>query len=183
MTGLAPIWTETYSSIDGVPLGDAWPCSSMPYDPEEPWGSIVPFHESIQWLTYSLMPPMTSLLGVRFVGAGLLTGLPECRNGGLLIDTGLITLRGDAAKRGLAAYRENAMIEGQPNVEVVPLFAPEDDVIVEWKAVTVGILDDLLIEVNALLGLRGANQLSLAQMLEAGTWKVRSLDRILLERC
>ena len=174
MSGLAPIWAGTHSNIDGVPLGDAWPCSSMPYDPEDPWESIVPLHKIAQWLAYSLMSPMTSILGVRFVGTELLTGLPDCRNAGLLIDTGLITLRGDAAKRGLAAYRENAMIEGEPNVEVVPLFAPEDDVIVEWRAVTVGMLDELLIEVNALLGLRGADRLSLAQMLEAGTWKVRN---------
>jgi hypothetical protein len=45
-------------------------------------------------------------------------------------------------------------------------------VIVEWRAVTVGFLDELLDEVNSQLGLRGEEQLSLAQMLEAGTWKV-----------
>lgn len=172
MDGLAPIWPATRTKINGVSLGDAWPCSSMPSNPTQPWESIVPFHKLTQWLTYSLMAPMTNLLDVRFAGAELLTGLPEYRNGGLLVDTGLLTLRGDAAKRGLAAYRENALIEGQPNMEVVPLFTPDDDVIVEWRAVTVGMLDELLVEVNAMLGLRGANKLSLAQMLEAGTWKV-----------
>ena len=61
-------------------------------------------------------------------------------------------------------------------MEVVPLFTADDDVIVEWRALTVGFLDDLLSEVNLLLGLQGDSKLSLAQMLEAGTWKVSKLD-------
>jgi hypothetical protein len=36
----------------------------------------------------------------------------------------------------------------------------------------VGLLDELLVEVNSLLGLSGPNKLNLAQMLEAGSWKV-----------
>lgn len=102
-----------------------------------------------------------------------MTGLPEYRNGGLLIDTGLLTLKPDDARRGLQQYQMNAMRQGQPNVEVVPLFTADDDVIVEWRALTVGFLDELLAEVNEMLGLKGSNKLSLAQMLEAGTWKVR----------
>ena len=111
-------------------------------------------------------------MGIHFAGAELLTGLPEYRNGGLLVDTGLLTLKEKDAKRGLAQYRENSMLKGQPNMEVVPLFATHDDVIVEWRAVTVGFLDDLLVEVNGILGLSGSDKLSLAQMLEAGSWKV-----------
>ena len=118
------------------------------------------------------MVPMTKLLDVYFAGSELLTGLPEYRNGGLLIDTGLLTLKPEDAKRGLEQYQKNAQLKGQPNVEVVPLFTVDDDVIVEWRAVTVGFLDELLSEVNTLLGLTGSDRLSLAQMLEAGTWKV-----------
>lgn len=88
------------------------------------------------------------------------------------MDTGLLTLKEDDACRGVAAFRRNAMLKGQQTIEVIPLFAADDDVIVEWRAVTVGFLDDLLIEVNGLLGLAGENQLTLAQMLEAGSWKV-----------
>lgn len=141
--------------------------------PAEPWENIVPFHKLTQWLCYSLMVPMTKLLHIHFAGAELLTGLPEYRNGGLLIDTGLLTLREADSKRGLEAYRRNAMVEGQPNMEVVPLFNVSDDVIVEWRAVTVGLLDELLGEVNRMLGLKTkGDALTLAQMLEAGTWKV-----------
>lgn len=114
---------------------------------------------------------------IRFAGSDLLTGLPEYRNGGLLVDTGLLTLKERDAKRGIAAYKDNATVKGQPNMEVVPLFSTDDDVVVEWRAVTVGFLDDLLIEVNGVLGLSGAGKLSLAQMLEAGSWKVNPHTR------
>jgi len=175
--GLSGVWPPTRTQIDGVSLGDAWPCSSMPPSPpSQPWENIVPFHKLTQWLCYSLMGPMQKVLKVQFAGVELLTGLPEYRNGGLLVDTGLLTLKDKEMKRGLAAYKENAMVKGQPNMEVVPLFATEDDVIVEWRAVTVGFLDDLLVEVNGLLGLMGTEKLTLAQMLEAGTWKVSPED-------
>lgn len=115
---------------------------------------------------------MTRIMKVQFVGTELLTGLPEYRNGGLLVDTGLLSLKEPELRRGVAAYKANAQQKGQPNMEVVPLFATEDDVIVEWRAVTVCFLDDLLVEVNSQLGLSGPDKLSLPQMLEAGTWKV-----------
>ena len=177
MDGLSPIWPNTRTQVDGVPLGDAWPCASMPSHPTQPWENIVPFHKLTQWLTYSLMVPMQKLANVHFVGVELMTGLPEYRNGGLLVDTGLLTLKPEDAKRGLEQYQTNATRQGQPNVEVVPLFTTDDDVIVEWRALTVGFLDMLLEEVNALLGLMGDKKLSLAQMLEAGTWKVSDYSK------
>lgn len=175
MEGLAPIWPQSRTQFDGVSLGDAWMCSSMP--PAPGWERIVPFHKLTQWLTYSLMVPMTKLMGIMWAGEHLLTGLPEYRNGGLLIDTGLLTLKPEQMERGIQAYHANAKKAGQPNIEVVPLFGPEDDVIVEWRACTLGFLDMLLGEVNSLLDLRGGDQLTLAQMLEAGTWKVSSLEQ------
>ncbi|MCJ1348017.1 hypothetical protein MMC31_006247 [Peltigera leucophlebia] len=172
MNGLGSVWPATRTKINGVSLGDAWPCSAMPSGSiAQPWENVVPFHKLTQWLCYSLMEPMSRLLQIRFAGTELLTGLPEYRNGGLLVDTGLLTLKEADTKRGLAAFRNNALLKGQQTVEVIPLFATDDDVIVEWRAVTIGFLDELLIEVNGLLGLTGADQLTLAQMLEAGSWK------------
>lgn len=110
-------------------------------------------------------------MNIHVAGSDLLTGLPEYRNGGLFIDMGLLILKEKDLRRGISAYKENAQIKGQPNVEVVPLFAADDDVVVEWRAATVGFLDDLLEEVNSQLGLKGEDQLTLAQMLEAGSWK------------
>jgi hypothetical protein len=170
--GLSPIWPSTRTNVDGVSIGDAWYCSSMPTASDAEWEKIVPFHKLTQWLCYSLMVPMTKLMHVHFAGTELLTGLPEYRNGGLLIDTGLLTLKAEDAERGLEQYQLNAMKQGQPNMEVVPMFQVDDSVIVEWRALTVGFLDELCVEINSQLGLMGNKQLSLAQVLEAGTWKV-----------
>ncbi|KGO45623.1 Protein of unknown function DUF1688 [Penicillium expansum] len=173
MDGFSPIWPRSRTQIDGVSIGDAWKCSGLPKSPPaQQWESILPFHKLTQWLCYSIMVPMSKLMLIHFAGSDLLTGLPEYRNGGLLIDLGLLTLKPDDMQRGIDAYKENAQIKGQPSVEVAPLFCADDDVIVEWRGATVGFLDELLDEVNAQLGLKGSEeQLSLAQMLEAGTWK------------
>jgi hypothetical protein len=162
MDALGPIWPATRTTIEGRTLGDAWHLQIL--SSIHDWESIVPFHKLTQWLCYSLMVPLQKILNVHFAGADLMTGLPEYRNGGLLVDTGLLTLKEEDMKRGLEAYKQ-AMPVGAS--EVVPLFTTDDDVIVEWRAVTVGFLDELLAEVNKVLGA----QLSLAQMLEAGTWK------------
>ncbi len=173
MDGLAPIWPASRTQIDKVPLGDAWPCALLPSSPPaQPWETVVPFHKTAQWLAYSLMAPMARLLRIRFAGAELLTGLAEYRNGGLLVDTGLLTLKPGDMRRGLDAYDANAKIDGQPKVEVVPLFSADDGVVVEWRAATIGFLDELHVEVNRMLGLGERNGISLALMLEAGTWIV-----------
>jgi hypothetical protein len=180
MDGFSSIWPPSRTQIDGVAIGDAWQCSMLPISPPAPaWESIIPFHKLTQWLCYSIMVPMSKLMAIHFAGSDLLTGLPEYRNGGLLIDMGLLSLKEADMERGLQSFRENAQIKGQPNMEVVPLFSTDDDVIVEWRAATVGFLDELLDEVNTQLGLTGAEeQLTLAQMLEAGTWKVCHTDAL-----
>ncbi|KAI6081822.1 DUF1688-domain-containing protein [Hypoxylon rubiginosum] len=200
MSGLAPIWPSSRTAIDGISLGDAWPCTSMPqpkpatspssppnFSPfpnsssqshssgggnAAPWESILPFHKLTQWLAYSLMHPMQSLLRIQFAGTELLTGLPEYRNGGLFIDLGVLTLKHDDLERGLQNYNDYGRRTGVKGVEVAPMFEPSDDVVVEWRGVTVGFLDKLLVEVNkALKRELNGGELSLAQLLEAGSWK------------
>ncbi|KAK1779053.1 hypothetical protein QBC45DRAFT_392823 [Copromyces sp. CBS 386.78] len=192
MSGLAPVWPPSRTAINGVSLGDAWPCSSMPQPAQSPssptfspfpntsgqsngvapWESILPFHKLTQWLTYSLMQPMQSIMKIQFAGQELLTGLPEYRNGGLFIDLGVLTLKKEDMERGLAHYTSYCDRTGTRENEVAPMFEPSDDVIVEWRGVTVGFLDKLCVEVNKALEkeLQG-NELTLAQMLEAGSWK------------
>lgn len=170
MTGLAPIWPQSRHQINGVPLGDCWPCDRMPASPPD-YARFVPFHKLTQWLAYSLMEPMRRLMNARFTHVHLMTGLPEYRNGGLLIDTGLLTLREADVERGQRQYHEVMQKRGVESMEVVPAFEPSDDVIVEWRAVTVGFLDEIAKHVNERLGLAGPKKLSLAQVLEAGTWK------------
>jgi len=138
MDGLSSIWPTTRTTMGGVSLGDAWPCSTMPVGS---WQNIVPFHKLTQWLCYSIMVPMTKLMNMHFAGSELMTGLPEYRNGGLLVDTGLLTLKSADTQRGMKIYHQNMP---DTAVEVVPMFEPSDDVVVEWRAVTVGFLDELL---------------------------------------
>lgn len=173
--GLAPVWPASRTVLDNTSLGDAWPLSTLPSAPgAQDWELIVPFHKLTQWLCYSLMQPMSKLMNIHFAGAELMTGLPEYRNGGLFIDTGVLILRRKDEQRGLALFREQGAKTGQ-STEVVPMFTPDDDVVVEWRAITVGFLDLLLDDVNETLGLHGAERLSLPQMLEAGSWKVDAL--------
>ncbi|KAI1749143.1 hypothetical protein F4782DRAFT_317541 [Xylaria castorea] len=202
MSGLAPIWPSSRTAINGVSLGDAWPCAAMPqvqqrnrttssgsspptFSPfpstthsqagsgaTEAWEAILPFHKLTQWLTYSLMQPMQSVLKIQFAGTELLTGLPEYRNGGLFVDMGVLTLKDKDMERGLDHYKKHSHRTGAKGVEVAPMFDPGDDVIVEWRGVTVGFLDKLCADVNVALreDLAGG-ELTLAQLLEAGSWK------------
>jgi len=169
LNGLAQIWPPSRTSINGVSLGDAWPCQAMP---QHDWESILPFHKLTQWLTYSLMQPMQSLLKMQFAGTELLTGLPEYRNGGLFVDLGVLNLKRDEVERGLQNYSDYCRRTGVKGVEVAPMFEPSDDVIVEWRGVTIGLLDLLCAEVNkALKKELAGNEMTLPQLLEAGSWK------------
>lgn len=142
---LSPIWPAD-NTIDGEPLGDCWRHGAVPgLGATAGW---MPFHKLSQWLTYSLLEPFT-WAGVQVTGIDALTGLPEYRNGGLLLDTGVLTLR-DA---GWASQT----------------WAPADELVVEWRALTVALLDEVADLVRARLGL-GADRLPLACVLEGGTW-------------
>ncbi|CAH0040723.1 unnamed protein product [Clonostachys solani] len=171
MNGLSQVWPHSRTSINGISLGDAWPSQVMSKSTGG-WESILPFHKLTQWLAYSVMQPMQSLLKMHFAGTELLTGLPEYRNGGLFVDMGLLTLKKDDTERGLQNYSDHCRRTGSKGIEVAPMFEPSDDVIVEWRGVTIGLLDQLCVEVNRALKKELAGQeLTLAQLLEAGSWK------------
>ena len=107
---------------------------------------LVPFHKLSQWLAYSLFEPFESA-GIAIADRDALTALPEYRNGGLLIDTGVLRLAQDAD-------REAAWMPGS-------------ELVVEWRALTVTLLDELAQQVRAELD---RPQLPLACILEGGTW-------------
>ncbi|KAK9234395.1 hypothetical protein V1525DRAFT_383476 [Lipomyces kononenkoae] len=167
MTGLNPVWPKGRTTLNGVSLGDAWPCLSMPQDGEE-WETIVPFHKLSQWLCYSILVPLEAYGNITFAEKELQTGLPEYRNGGLFVDTGVLTLKPEIYRQGIT----NSSNLGFEMQEPVPVFQTDDDVIVEWRALTVGLLDLLLPAVNKKIGIAGSDdELTLAQLLEAGSWK------------
>lgn len=162
-TLLIPCWPKDRTTVNGFPIGDAWPLSTLkthtdPSKADDITAGIQPFHKLTQWLTYSLMVPFQRILGMKWKNTDSLTALPEYRNGGLFVDLGAITLKKEAYERGIKA-------SGQE----LPLFDAGDDVIVEWRALTLSLLDRVYESIVSRMG-QGVH-LSMAQVLEAGTWK------------
>ncbi|OSS44311.1 hypothetical protein B5807_11031 [Epicoccum nigrum] len=162
-TLLIPIWPQDRTAINGSPIGDAWPLGALAkqagsaHDDKSNPEFIQPFHKLTQWLTYSLMVPFQRILGITWLNAKALTALPEYRNGGLFVDMGVLSLKKDTLEAGLKASGES-----------LPSFAAGDDVIVEWRAMTLVLIDKLY---PMILSRMDGAQLSMAQLLEAGTWK------------
>lgn len=163
-TLLIPCWPKDRTTVGGFPIGDAWPLSTLlkQTDPSQAASDITagiqPFHKLTQWLTYSLMVPFQRILGIKWKNTESLTALPEYRNGGLFVDLGAITLKKEAYERGIKA-------SGQQ----LPLFDAGDDVIVEWRSLTLSLLDRVYDIIASRLG--QSVHLTMAQVLEAGTWK------------
>ncbi|KAF9977484.1 hypothetical protein BGZ73_005871 [Actinomortierella ambigua] len=168
--GFQEIWPPSRTVLNGVSMGDVWPCDCLKKAdaPSDSTDHYVAFHKLSQWMTYSLIEPLEKLLDFQFENVSLLTGLPEYRNGGLLIDTGFMTLKRVDRERGEAAYKSNALKPGQPAIEVVPTFEASDPVIIEWRAMTVATLDRVASEVRKALDLPN---MTLAQVLQGGTWE------------
>lgn len=109
---------------------------------------IVPFHKLSQWLSYSLIEPLQEA-GLTISNLDGLTGLAEYRNGGLLLDTRVLVLKDPSA-----------------------LQRPHDatsELVVEWRALTVALLDRLAVRVREMTG-TDATSLPLGAVLQGGTW-------------
>ncbi len=141
LEGLSDIWPGRLE-VAGVNLGDVWQHLAIADD------GLVPFHKLSQWLTYSLLEPLQEL-GLEITGLDALTGLPEYRNGGLCLDLGLIS----------AKY---------PEILSSSYFVASE-VIVEWRALTVILLDQIAVTVREKLGM-SAEELPLVKILQGGTW-------------
>ncbi|KAJ4296688.1 hypothetical protein N0V90_006736 [Kalmusia sp. IMI 367209] len=164
---LIPIWPRDRTVVNGYPIGDAWPLSTLRTQSQSQTpgsegndgdvGFIQPFHKLTQWLTYSLTVPFTRLLNLKWAHTTSLTALPEYRNGGLFVDLGVLALKPASLERGLRSSGSE-----------LPQFSAGDDVVVEWRAMTLVLIDKLYAMV--LQRMEGV-ELSMAQLLEAGTWK------------
>ena len=95
LDGLGSIWPGR-TELAGANLGDVWrhPAAGG----EGPTAGLAPFHKLSQWLAYSLFAPIEQA-GLRIIQPGALTGLPEYRNGGLLVDLGVLKPRHDGVLR------------------------------------------------------------------------------------
>jgi len=145
LEGLGPIWPSRIT-LHGSPLGDVWPHADLPSDLAG--GALMPFHKLSQWLTYSLIEPLEQL-GIAVTGINELTGLPEYRNGGLFWDFSVIQPRDPK-------FNERTWTAAHPEI-------------VEWRALTVHLLDQMGVLVAQIFGLDRA-ALPLAKVLQGGTW-------------
>ena len=140
-----PIWPSRLT-LGGVPLGDCWRHSAIVTS--DSTTNLVPLHKLSQWLAYSLIEPLQQA-GLTVSDIDGLTGLAEYRNGGLFVDTDVLALR-DAKQ----AVREHHVAS---------------ELVVEWRALTVALLDLLADAVRGRLKLDAA-ALPLAKVLEGGSW-------------
>lgn len=140
LDGLGEIWPGRVR-VAGVNLGDIWPYEKVP-------GGLAAFHKLSQWMTYSLCEPLMEA-GFTITDVDKLTGLAEYRNGGLLLDLGLITM--SDAKLLDVAHR------------------PDSEVLIEWRGLTIALLDRIGSEVQKKLN-KSATEFPLAKVLEGGTW-------------
>lgn len=142
---LGPIWPSRLT-LDKTPLGDTW--SHPALGEAGTFESLVPFHKLSQWLSYSILDAMETC-GFEVVGVEKLTGLPEYRNGGLFLDLGILqAVNPKDLTRGVSA---------------------EDLFVIEWRASTVTLLDQLAEKIQKELG-KTPQEFPLAKVLEGGTW-------------
>lgn len=142
---LGPIWPSRVT-LGGIALGDCWHHPLIRAGDAS--DGLIPFHKLSQWLSYSLIEPLESA-GLAVTHVDGLTGLPEYRNGGLFVDMGVLTLR-DPAMANAANTVDSALV-------------------VEWRGLTVALLDAIAPLVRERLGL-AAEDFPLARVLEGGTW-------------
>lgn len=142
---LGTVWPGRLQ-LGGVDLGDSWRHPKM--TGEDGTAGIVPFHKLSQWLAYSLIEPLERA-GLEVTDLDGLTGLPEYRNGGLFLDTGVLAMR-DPAAAGIPHPVGSTLV-------------------VEWRALTVALLDLIAGEIRSRLDLDAAS-FPLAKVLEGGTW-------------
>jgi hypothetical protein len=142
---LGPIWPSRLT-LGGIALGDCWKHPAL--TTTDATSGLMPLHKLSQWLAYSLIEPLQTA-GIRVTDIDGLTGLAEYRNGGLFIDAGVLAFR-DAQD----ASREHEVASA---------------LVVEWRALTVALLDRIADGIRQRLGL-DATSLPLAKILEGGTW-------------
>lgn len=145
LEGLGEIWPGRLA-IANINLGDVWIHPAL--EGKSKIDQYIPFHKLSQWLTYSLLEPLEEI-GFAITGLDKMTGLAEYRNGGLCLDTKLIQVK-------------NSAILSQPHL-------PGSEIIVEWRALTVSLLDRIAAKIRQKLNLTSA-ELPLVKVLQGGTW-------------
>jgi len=142
--GLGEMWPERMVA-NGCRLGDAW---TYPHGAKPEFQNLIAFHKLSQWLSYSMIHPL-EVAGIEVAGITELTGLPEYRNGGLFTDMDVLLPRDP--------------------VDFERTHAPDGDFLIEWRALTVCLLDETARLIRNDLKLSD-EELPLGKVLQGGTW-------------
>jgi Protein of unknown function (DUF1688) len=142
---LGPIWPSRLT-LGGIALGDCWKHPALITG--DATNGLVPLHKLSQWLAYSLIEPLQTA-GIHVTDVDGLTGLAEYRNGGLFVDSCML------------AFRDSRDAQREHEVS--------STLVVEWRALTVALLDRLASGMRERLGL-DAVSLPLAKILQGGSW-------------
>ena len=155
LRSLGPIWASG-SRVLGLPAGDVWQhlwagagtgVGTGSSSQDAATGGAVPFHQSAQTLVVALVEPLQAA-GLHVSGIDALTGLPGPANGSLFIDAGVIVPRQASS--------------------LTRTWKPGDELVVEWRALTVMLLDELAALLRTRLA-KTAAELPLAPLLQAIT--------------
>ena len=142
LKAFAGIWPNG-QKLGGKPIGDVWVHPQAGGSGAD--AGRVPFHKPSQWLAYSLVEPL-QWAGLHVDGIDDLTALADARHAGLLLDAGVVKPREKDALQNI--------------------YTAADPWVIEWRALTVTLLDDVARAVRSELG---EPALTLAQIMEGGT--------------
>jgi len=134
-----------------IQSGDIWQYKQIKIE-NEIGSDLIPFHKLQQWLTYSLIDCIeTYFPQIIFLDKEDMTALAEYRNGGLFIDSGLLSFREHILKTIDSKYYDVG-----------------SQLVVEWRAMTIILMDILSKKLKQKIN---RNDLSLASILEGGSWR------------
>jgi len=145
LNALGSIWPGRIN-LGGKNLGDVW--IYKPLVNATSIDCLVPFHKLSQWLSYSLIESLEKS-GLKVMHIDQLTGLAEYRNGGLFVDLGAFELRDKSLEQ--------------------KSYLPQEDLIIEWRALTIIGLDKVASLIRKKLKLSSLD-FPLPKILEGGTW-------------
>ena len=145
LVSIGSIWPGRYS-LGKQNLGDTWEYS--PWKSKGELSSLVCFHKLSQWLTYSLMETLQRS-GLKVTKLEKLTALAEYRNGGFLVDSGILELR-------------------SPDLQF-EAHGPGSNLVIEWRSLTIALIEELASAIRKELGVDQI-EMPLPKILEGGTW-------------
>jgi GTP cyclohydrolase II len=154
---LKHIW-ENENSFVKLP-GDIWIHPDFK-DPSNMYADHFFFNKILQWINFSVIDYYEKFTNIEIIQTDILLPLSEYRNGGLLIDENIISLKNSLNPKCDC----DCCIPTQNNTLDKKLKA-NSPIIIEWRAITINLLKKLFIKIKPIF-----KNLTISQFLENGSW-------------